>query len=126
MALVVIGGGLGSVGGDLRHALSSSEDGRFKWHGKGRSLALDIAHGLHFLHSSQVHHRDITSCWTATSAMDSLSGLVNEYLVRTALRWTGDSHPCLFHSASVMVTSLSAVICSCVPGDCFALQNPVS
>jgi len=47
------------AGGDLRHALSSSEDGRFKWHGKGRSLALDIAHGLHFLHSSQVTHRDL-------------------------------------------------------------------
>lgn len=45
------------VGGDLRHALSADETGEYSWWGKGRALALDIAHGLHFLHSSGVTHR---------------------------------------------------------------------
>ena len=44
-------------GGDLRHALSADETGEYSWWGKGRALALDIAHGLHFLHSSGVTHR---------------------------------------------------------------------
>jgi hypothetical protein len=46
-----------SSGGDLRHALSADETGEYSWWGKGRALALDIAHGLHFLHSSGVTHR---------------------------------------------------------------------
>jgi hypothetical protein len=45
------------TGGDLRHALSADETGEYSWWGKGRALALDIAHGLHFLHSSGVTHR---------------------------------------------------------------------
>lgn len=47
------------AGGDLRKALSNSQDGEFTWYKKGRTLALDISHGLHFLHSSQVTHRDL-------------------------------------------------------------------
>ena len=41
------------AGGDLRRALSKSESGELQWYAKGRGLALDIAHGLHFLHSCQ-------------------------------------------------------------------------
>ena len=47
-------------GGDVRHALSGSRGGEFAWYGHGRSIALDVARGLHFLHSSGVIHRGET------------------------------------------------------------------
>jgi hypothetical protein len=42
-------------GGDLRHALSADQG--FAWYGAGQHIALDVARGLHFLHSSSVIHR---------------------------------------------------------------------
>jgi hypothetical protein len=46
-------------GGDLRQAFSRDETGEYAWCGRGRGIALDIARGLHFLHTSQVIHRDL-------------------------------------------------------------------
>lgn len=46
-------------GGDLRCALSGVHAGSMLWHNKGKSIALDIARGLAFLHSNKVIHRDL-------------------------------------------------------------------
>jgi hypothetical protein len=37
-------------GGDLWSALRGPHREELQWYGRGRSLALDIARGLHFLH----------------------------------------------------------------------------
>ena len=44
-------------GGDLRQALTTRDEGAFAWTGPGKSVALDISRGLHFLHTSGVVHR---------------------------------------------------------------------
>ena len=44
-------------GGDLKQALIDDEVGLFEWGRKGKTVALDIARGLHFLHSCDVVHR---------------------------------------------------------------------
>ena len=44
-------------GGDLKQALINDETGLFEWGRKGKTVALDIARGLHFLHSCDVIHR---------------------------------------------------------------------
>lgn len=48
-------------GGDLRYALTEDTTGKFRWYELGKSIALDIARGLHFLHTHDVVHRDIKS-----------------------------------------------------------------
>ena len=37
------------AGGDLRTALSRRRE-EFKWTGRGRAIAMDLARGLHYLH----------------------------------------------------------------------------
>lgn len=44
-------------GGDLRHALSARDGDEWAWNAAGAAVALDVARGLHFLHSSNVVHR---------------------------------------------------------------------
>lgn len=49
------------------------DDGKkLKWHDRGKSIAVDIARGLAFLHANKVIHRDLksknvlltrVSCW---------------------------------------------------------------
>ena len=46
-------------GGDLRAALTRDEVGELAWNKRGRQIALDIARGLHFLHSHDVMHSDL-------------------------------------------------------------------
>ena len=49
-------------GGDLRTALSRElrlGTDEFSWYKKGKDIALSIAQGLHFLHTSGVIHRCI-------------------------------------------------------------------
>lgn len=41
-------------GGDLRDALNDDPAGQLKWHRHGQHIALDIARGLHYLHSHNV------------------------------------------------------------------------
>ena len=41
-------------GGDLRKALSGPRAEELRWYKKGQVIALDIARGLHFLHSNRV------------------------------------------------------------------------
>lgn len=53
-------------GGDLRHALAADDDDEFRWDRRGREVAIDIARGLHFLHSADVVHR--CECADASSA----------------------------------------------------------
>ena len=48
-------------GGDLMTALSSDKGRQMGWYNKGKSIAVDIARGLAFLHSSRVIHRDLKS-----------------------------------------------------------------
>lgn len=45
------------TGGDLRRALWADSAGEFAWGRRGGRVALDIACGLLFLHSSGVIHR---------------------------------------------------------------------
>ena len=46
-------------GGDLRAALTRDEAGELAWNKRGRQIAMDIARGLHFLHSHDVMHSDL-------------------------------------------------------------------
>ncbi|KAK9807895.1 hypothetical protein WJX72_012418 [[Myrmecia] bisecta] len=48
-------------GGDMRRALTNDKTDVLRWNNKGKGIALDIARGLHFLHSNNVIHRDIKS-----------------------------------------------------------------
>lgn len=48
-------------GGDLRMSLNTDKDGTFLWYNKGKSVAVDIARGLAFLHANKVIHRDMKS-----------------------------------------------------------------
>ena len=50
-------------GGDLRARLKSNnqDSAVWGWYGRGKGVALDVARGLHFLHSHGVVHRDIKS-----------------------------------------------------------------
>jgi hypothetical protein len=57
MGLSVTGPALHLQGGDLRHALAADDDDEFRWDCRGREVAIDIARGLHFLHSAGVVHR---------------------------------------------------------------------
>jgi hypothetical protein len=53
----VPGAPLYEQGGDLKQTLIDDEAGLFDWGRKGKTVALDIARGLHFLHSCDVIHR---------------------------------------------------------------------
>ena len=53
-------------GGDLYRALA--RDITHSWYGRGRQIAADITHGLHFLHASGVVHR-FASCVLMPSRM---------------------------------------------------------
>jgi len=46
-------------GGDLRAALNDDPHGHLRWYNHGQHIALDIARGLHFLHSHDVMHSDM-------------------------------------------------------------------
>lgn len=48
-------------GGDLRAALTADVEGNLRWWKNGKSIALDVVRGLHFLHSHAVVHRDVKS-----------------------------------------------------------------
>ncbi|KAK9811452.1 hypothetical protein WJX72_004105 [[Myrmecia] bisecta] len=46
-------------GGDVRQAISADKRGKLRWNNKGQLIALDVARGLHFLHSNKVMHSDL-------------------------------------------------------------------
>ncbi|KAK9805505.1 hypothetical protein WJX72_001765 [[Myrmecia] bisecta] len=46
-------------GGDLRQAMASARGAELRWCRKGQMVALDIARGLHFLHTHKVMHSDL-------------------------------------------------------------------
>ena len=48
-------------GGDLRVAIHNDSARKLAWYGQGRNIALDVAHGIAFLHDRKVIHRDIKS-----------------------------------------------------------------
>ena len=50
-------------GGDLWSALRGPHREELQWYGRGRSLALDIARGLHFLHEHKAT-LCFSSCFT--------------------------------------------------------------
>ena len=66
-------------GGDLRAALNDDPEGELRWYNRGQSIALDIARGLHFLHSHDVRSRRgrcvvWSCCHAAAAAMAGLFG----------------------------------------------------
>lgn len=48
-------------GGDLRNALNADQDETWVWYGRGKSVCVDMARGLAFLHANKVIHRDLKS-----------------------------------------------------------------
>eukprot|EP00884_Botryococcus_braunii_P016769 jgi/Botrbrau1/3776/Bobra.0183s0011.1 len=48
-------------GGDLYNAFSRDHNGVLLWYKRGRKIALDIARGLHKMHSQRIIHLDIKS-----------------------------------------------------------------
>lgn len=46
---------------DLMHALHGSDGHTYMWHARGRQVALDVAHGIQFIHSRKVLHSDLKS-----------------------------------------------------------------
>jgi hypothetical protein len=87
------------AGGDLRGALSR-HPGTFRWGagGRGRALALDVARGLHYLHSRRIIH----FIW-----VPSLSGCLHAQ-VRHQLNM-----PPLFGSGSHWLAEVHPLCCAC-------------
>ena len=48
-------------GGDLRNALNADALRKLGWYGRGKSICVDMARGLAFLHANRVIHRDLKS-----------------------------------------------------------------
>mmetsp|Transcript_3518 Transcript_3518/g.10219 ORF Transcript_3518/g.10219 Transcript_3518/m.10219 type:complete len:508 (+) Transcript_3518:246-1769(+) len=48
-------------GGDLRNALNVDGHTKLGWYGRGKSICVDMARGLAFLHANKVIHRDLKS-----------------------------------------------------------------
>ena len=59
-------------GGDLWSALRGPHREELQWYGRGRSLALDIARGLHFLHEHKANFStafiSLGTCMTLTES----------------------------------------------------------
>ena len=77
-------------GGDLRQAFARDELDEYAWHDRGRQIALDIARGLHFLHTSGVIHRCLLVCsnavygswWRSRDASCGRRRLVTEHSLK--------------------------------------------
>lgn len=48
-------------GGDLRRALNREDSAEWSWYRRGKSVCVDMARGLAFLHANKVIHRDLKS-----------------------------------------------------------------
>lgn len=48
-------------GGDLRRALNRENSDEWSWYRRGKSVCVDMARGLAFLHANKVIHRDVKS-----------------------------------------------------------------
>jgi len=55
-------------GGDLSEAIKHDAEGELTWYNKGQRIALDIARGLHYLHS-----HDVRSPGTSSAAVTCCS-----------------------------------------------------
>ena len=92
-------------GGDLRQAFARDELDEYAWHDRGRQIALDIARGLHFLHTSGVIHRSCLHCCALADARAADVGSTGRHAAR----------PCCSQSHSVIVAEPSIAAADRVP-----------
>ena len=63
------------AGGDLRDALDKDKRTELVWYCKGYQIALDIARGLHFLHSHDVRRRDACLRYRGSTQVAVVGGI---------------------------------------------------